>query len=212
MTFPSPSLRNSSAPGASNIAGDFRLIEGGLRAAGRRGRAESQTVAYFCHDGETLFIGLLAAKPDSTSQSRPSGPRRYGNVVTYEDLMPRGDDLVEILIDPTNSAILSDDLFYIVLKSTGQAVFEHGIEMSPAIGRSVPWLVKPRWKIEVNDKSWSAELAIPVSAFGPNAASFPIWGVNIARLEPARGEYSDWARAVRHCYDPRTLGNLVWAD
>ncbi|MCZ6682807.1 MAG: DUF4091 domain-containing protein [Planctomycetota bacterium] len=199
-------------PGASNIAGDFRLIEGGLRAAGRRRRAESQTVAYFCHDGETLFIGLLAAKPDSTNRARQSGPRRFGNVVTYEDLMPRGDDLVEILIDPTNSAILSDDLFHIVLKSTGQAIFEHGIEMSPAIGRSVPWLVKPRWKIEVNEKSWSAELAIPVSAFGPNAASFPIWGVNVARLEPTRGEYSDWARAVRHCYDPRTLGNLVWSD
>ncbi len=35
-------------------------------------------------------------------------------------------------------------------------------------------------------------------------------GEHIARLEPQRGEYSDWARAPRYCYDPRTLGNLVW--
>lgn len=199
-------------PSASNIAGDFRVIGAGRRATAQRLRAESQTVAYFCQDGDTFFIGLHAAKPDRSSVTVQNGPRRYGNVVLYEDLMPLGDDLVEIMVDPTNSAIQSDDLFHIVLKSTGQAVFERGIAMSPAIGRSTPWLSNAQWMVEDLEKSWSAELAIPISAFGPDASNSPVWGINIARLESTRGEYSDWARAARFCYDPRTLGNLVWPD
>ncbi|MFQ5411648.1 MAG: hypothetical protein ACE5EC_05100, partial [Phycisphaerae bacterium] len=60
-------------------------------------------------------------------------------------------------------------------------------------------------------QGWSAELGIPISTFGPAAAN-RVWGINLARLDPAHGEYSDWARAPRYCYDPRTLGNLVWPD
>ena len=57
---------------------------------------------------------------------------------------------------------------------------------------------------------WCAEIAIPIASFGPQAAKNPIWGINLARFEPSRGEYSDWSRAPRYCYDPRTLGNLIW--
>ena len=57
---------------------------------------------------------------------------------------------------------------------------------------------------------WCAEIAIPLGTFGAEARKNPVWGINLARLEPVRGEYSDWSRAPRYCYDPRTLGNLVW--
>ncbi|MFQ5422366.1 MAG: glycoside hydrolase domain-containing protein [Phycisphaerae bacterium] len=203
-------------PSTANVAGDFRVLTGGGASESPRARAERQTIAYFSHDGESLFIGIRAAKAAPSSPSpvnnRRSQTRRYGSVVRYEDLMPRDEDLVEIVIDPTNAATQSGDLFHIVLKATGQAVFETGIGTVPAIGPCRPWPAGAQWMIEDSPESWSAELAIPVRSFGATAAEMRIWGVNIARLEPTRGEYSDWSGAVRYCYDPRTLGNLVWED
>jgi hypothetical protein len=194
-------------PNEFNIAGDFRLINDTLDPALRRAPAESQTVAYFCRHEGILYIGLHAATPP-----RPPGPQRLTSSVTYEDLVPVGDDLVEILIDPTNQATQSDALYHVVLKSSGLAVFERGIEMTPSIGRHSPWPVPPpRHAVARTEFGWSAEIALPLDTFGPPSAT-RVWGLNIARLEPQRGEYSDWARAPRYCYDPRTLGNLIWPD
>ncbi|MBN2560899.1 MAG: DUF4091 domain-containing protein [Phycisphaerae bacterium] len=207
-----------------------------------RARAESQTVAYLCQDRDVLYIGIHAAVPDeraadaastprgddpegaAAQRSRPwihgqhtrpteASARALRNFVEYEDLMPLDEDLVEILIDPTNAATQSDDLYHIVLKSTGNPVFERGVGTIPPIGQRRPWPGDPpTCCVTSTEYGWCAEIAIPISTFGPVGAENPIWGFNLARLEPVRGEYSDWARAPRYCYDPRTLGNLVWPE
>jgi hypothetical protein len=133
-----------------------------------------------------------------------------GNVVRYDDLMPIGEDLVEIILDPTASAMQVDDLYHIVIKASGQAIFERGVEVEPPIGNCRPWVAKQHYTIQEGQGHWSAEVAIPLDAFDARGWSPGIWGVNIARLEPVRGEYSNWAGARRHCYNPRSLGNLVW--
>lgn len=204
-------------PTEANVAGDFRTINNFARAGSQRPSAQSQTLVYFCREGRTLYIGVHAAKPAGVTgagAAATEGPglSRRGNVVIYEDLMPVGEDLVEILLDPSNSATLSEDLCHIVLKSSGQAVFERGIGLSPPIGGCRPWAVQARYMVEDGPTAWSAEVAIPLEAFGPEAMESPIWGMNVARLEPVRGEYSDWAGAPRYCYDPRSLGNLVWLE
>lgn len=131
-------------------------------------------------------------------------------MVRYDGLIPVGEDLVEIMLDPSNAAGRSDRLYHIVMKATGQARLERGIGVDPPIGENTPWPAGEEWAVRRGPKHWSAELKIPIEAFGPDAAGSPVWGVNVARLEPVRGEYSDWSRAVRYCYDPGTLGNLVW--
>lgn len=197
-------------PGVIHAASDFRLITAGPRGAEDRPRARSQTLAYVCRDRRTLYIGIHAAVPPVDSD-RPLADAPLRNVVEYEDLMPVGEDLVEILIDPTNEATLSDDLYHIVLKSNGNPVFERGVGTVPPIGGVRPWPgLPPEYCVSRTEAGWSAEIAIPIAAFGPRAAERVVWGFNLARLEPIRGEYSDWARAPRYCYDPRTLGNLVW--
>ncbi len=208
-------------PNEFNIAGDFRLMgadEGrssGASTAGRghgpRPRAESQTVAYFCRNDDTLYIAVHAAAPP---RKAGSGDRTWmRNFVEYQDLMPLGEDLVEIMIDPTNTGTQSGDLFHIVLKSTGNPIFERGVGTVPPIGKHQTWPgVPPACCVTHADYGWCAEIAIPIATFGTDAGENPIWGVNLARLEPVRGEYSDWARAARYCYDPRTLGNLVWPE
>lgn len=203
-------------PGASNIAGDFRLI--GASQGASRSRVESQTVAYFCHDGELLFVGIRAASPPE-AWGRPAVE---SNVVEYEDLRPVSGDLVEILLDPTGTATRSDEMYHIVIKSTGDPVFERGVSVTPPTGKVRPWPGRrPAYSVSRDEEGWTAELAIPISPLmqedsrrGTAEAQSRrgVWGLNLARLEPIRGEYSDWARAPRYCYDPHAMGNLVWDD
>ncbi|HVP10966.1 MAG TPA: glycoside hydrolase domain-containing protein [Phycisphaerae bacterium] len=197
-------------PNEFNAIGDFHLLNMRKDGSAEGAQAESQTVAFIGQSEGMLLIGVHAAVPDVDGDGQ--GPQRHSNVVQYEDLMPLDDDLIEILIDPTNAGTQSSDLYHIVLKSTGDPVFERGVGTHPSIGQCQPWPGKPpEYCVATSDTGWSAEIAIPVASFGPGAAKNPIWGFNLTRLEPRRGEYSDWARAPRHCYDPRTLGNLVWS-
>lgn len=192
-------------PGTTNVAGDFRII--GAEENPERVRAESQTVAYFCTADDMLFIGMHAATPSGSAPRRP----RETNVVEYEDLRPTSGDLIEIMIDPTGAATRPDDVFHVVIQSTGDPVFEQGVSVSPPIGKVASWPgTRPSYAVTRHGDGWTAELAIPISALGKTTGTGRVWGVNVARLEPIRGEYSDWARAPRYCYDPRTLGNLVW--
>lgn len=216
-------------PAELNAAGDFRRInksadarddlpESAYGAPGAtpvepRPRAESQTVVYFSRDDQYLYIGLHSAAPQAESAAGLSRPARFSNVVEYEDLMPRDADLVEILLDPTNLATRSDDLFHLVIKAEGGAVFERGVGIVPPVGRSAPWPgAAPQYAVARTAFGWSAEVAIAIDALGPAARTSPVWGVNLARFEPIRGEYSDWARAPRYGYDPRTFGNLIWIE
>jgi hypothetical protein len=217
-------------PNEFNAAGDFRLIN--LLGANPEGmspafavghdaselrepreKARSQTVAYFCRDDSSLFIGLHAAAPTPETAAQSDQWNKTGNVVEYEDLIPLSGDLVEILIDPTNLGTRSDDLFHLVIKAGGGALFEKGIGVNPPIGKVQAWPgVLPTYATMKTAYGWSAEIAVPLDAFGADAMSADVWGLNIARLEPMRGEYSDWSRAPRYCYDPRTLGNLIWKE
>lgn len=197
-------------PSEYNAVGDFRLLNGRNDGATDGERAESRTIAFLCQRDDTLFIGLHASSP---AKADAGGATRFSNVVTYEDLVPIGADLIEILIDPTNAATQSGELYHIVLQATGDPVFERGIGMNPPIGEWRPWPGRPpAYCVTHTEYGWSAEISIPIDAFGDDAKKRPIWGFNMARLEPIRGEYSDWARAPRYCYDPRTLGNMVWPN
>lgn len=193
-------------PSEGNAAGGFTVIAGG---AGERPQAHSRTLAYFCQNEGMLFIAIHADKP-AIHGPASGASTRFGNVVTYEDLMPVGEDLVEVLIDPTGRAAAPDDLYHIIIKASGQAIFEQGIEMTPPIGRSKPWMGEQKFAIEAGEKAWTAELAIPRSMFGKTTGRNKIWGLNVTRLEPVKNEYSNWAGVQRHCYDPAAMGNLVW--
>ncbi len=195
-------------PANVNAASDFRLITGGLAPGRDRKPPKSKTIVYFGRYDDTLYIALAAEAPESDGGKKST----LRNFVEYRDLIPVGEDLIEIMFDPTNRGVLPGDLFHLVVKSSGNPKFERGIDMTPPIGDVGPWPgAQPECTVRRTGDGWSAELAIPIAAFG-DAAQNRIWGVNIARLEPVRGEYSDWARAPRYCYDPRTLGNLVWPE
>ena len=193
-------------PGTLNVVGDFRLIAFAQGTARRR--AESQTIAYTCTDGQRLFIGIQAMSP----AERVAAPVE-SNVIDYEDLRPVGSDLVEILIDPTGAAKRIEDIYHVVVKSTGDPVFERGVSVTPPIGAVAPWPgPRPEYSVTWGPQGWTAEIALSLESFEPQGSRNAVWGFNLARLEPLRGEYSDWARAQRYCYDPASFGNLVWPE
>ncbi|HUN82149.1 MAG TPA: hypothetical protein VMV81_11650, partial [Phycisphaerae bacterium] len=201
---------NDWVPSEFNSAGDFRLVstvsfEGRSGTTGRP-KPKSPTVAYFCRDRSNLYICIHAAAPEH------SGAERVTSNIDYQDLAPVGQDLVEILLDPTNQGTRCEDLYHVVIGANGLGVFEKGVAVRPAIGRVQPWPgATPRYAVVRTDYGWCAELAIPIEPLaGGNRLS--VWGLNIARVEPVSGEYSDWARAPRYCYNPRTLGNLIWPE
>ena len=129
--------------------------------------------------------------------------------VMYEDMIPVGEELIELLIDPHNAGSRSpEDLFHIVVKRSGIDVTELGIRFDPPCGRSQPWPVDIEIATRVTPKRWSVEMRIPLSAFGVGGMSPTTWGFNITRFDLEAQEFSTWAGAVRNAYDPASLGNL----
>ena len=192
--------------GAWNVAADFRSITGGSANATRLApdRTANRTRAFILHDDAFLYIAFHCA-----TDSPPKAARSHRNTVRYEDMIPVGEDLVEILIDPTNAGThAAEDLYHIVIKR-GAALFERGIATDPPIGPRSIWSADIRYATRASNDTWVIELRIPRDAFGEDHSGLRIWGINFARYDASRREYRNWSGAVHNAYDPLSLGNLM---
>ncbi|MCH8146489.1 MAG: hypothetical protein IH987_00625, partial [Planctomycetes bacterium] len=193
------------AQDGSNVAGDFHLICPGTKGTSLGGRRPtSRTMGFVARDDTSLLIGITC---HTTGSDRTVAMRR--KAVVYEDMIPVGEELVEVLIDPHNAGSRSpEDLFHIVVKRSGIDVTETGIRFDPPCGLSQPWPVDIEIATRVASDHWSVEMRIPLSAFGLGGLSPTTWGFNITRFDLAAKEYSTWSAASRNAYDPASLGNL----
>jgi len=191
--------------GATNVAGDFVLV--GALDVPKENRdnpdhASNLTTAFVCHDDDYLYIAF-------NCEDDQMGERQISrhNYVRYEDLWPMGEDLVEVVIDPTNAAIDAGDLLHLIVKANGAVISEKGVECLSRVADHEHWPSKVIAAID--DQSdpmrWTVEIRIPLKSFGEQA---PIWGINFARLNARLGEYASWSGARRHLYSPVTLGNM----
>ncbi len=200
-----------------NRAGEFRLVgraglPGDLPGAGLAGR---QTAVFALHDGRTLYLAFRCRDP---------APQRTialaTNLVQYEQLLACGEDLLEVIADPGRTARAPEDLYHLVVKSNGVLVSERGVASRPPLGAARPWSAGARVAVRRYEGVWTAELAVPLAAFGPGGAEAE-WGVNFARFAPARpaagpvaaleAEASNWAGAARYYYHPQELGTMYLA-
>lgn len=212
-------------PGSTNMAANFRLISGGTgegmdsMQAGPRQR----TMGFFVKDQDHLYIAI-----NVEADSRPEGPRISRKRVDYEDMVPMGEELIEILIDPRNSGSRSPtDLYHIVVKRSGSDLFEKGVRFDPPCAERQPWPVDIDVATKISPGRWTVELKIPLAAFGSDSLSAPghqpstisgtwkpeserqaIWGFNIVRFDKANQEFSTWSGAFLNAYEPLSLGNL----
>lgn len=198
------------APG--NSAGDFRLVRGdgngpraGVLGAGVDALPAARTRAHFWFDDQNLYVGIAAGLV--------SGQRlhyRADNSIPLDGAIPWGQDLVEIILDAASPpAATAAELFVLQIKPNGFVVGRRGALTDPPLAASTPWESGAKVAVSTRGDAWIVEAAIPLASLGPAAARAPIWGINVTRLDAARGEYSSWSGARGHAYAPETLGNLI---
>lgn len=191
--------------GAGNVAADFVLV-GALdvpkQGRGSRDRASQQTLVFVCNDSNYLYIGF------NCSDDRPEARvRSRGNAVRYDELWPTGEDLIEVVLDPTHRAVDAGDLLHFVVKSNGAVISERGAPCLAAVARYSDWPAGVEAAIDdtLHPDRWTVEMRIPIRALAGRPG---IWGVNFGRYLDRLGEYSSWSGARRHLYSPASLGNL----
>ncbi|MCH8967033.1 MAG: DUF4091 domain-containing protein [Planctomycetes bacterium] len=190
--------------GTTNVASNFLLIAGGSPNASARARPRRDTTAFVLRDGEFLYLGVNSQLDESDA---PGETRRSG--VQYDDMVPVGEDLIEVLLDPLNAGTRSpSDLYHIVIKRSGPYVIEKGILLDPPCGERSPWPVDLEYASSGSPGRWTVELRIPLEAFGAVQTHQTTWGMNITRFDKASQEFSTWSGAVGNAYDPLSLGNL----
>jgi hypothetical protein len=190
--------------GLGSVASDYVLVTGESPDADETGsgRPSAATRCLVARDAQNLYFGFWCAAEGDLDLTYRS------NTVTYEDMIPVGEELVEVLIDPDASATHSPgDLYHLVVKLAG-ATWERGIGTDPPIGPRRVWPADIQQATRWCGDHWEAEVAIPLAAFGRPAPEHEVWGVNFTRFDVFRQEYSNWSGAVSNVYDPMALGNL----
>lgn len=192
--------------GTVNVAGDFLLVsrDPAAPAPTANDRPKRRTTAFVLRDDSALYIAINAEADRSAMRDAPRRQR-----VEYEDLVPIGEELVEILIDPLNSgARTPEGLYHLIIKPSGAAVAEIGLRHDPPCGASRPWPAEIDVATDVSSDRWTAEVRIPLSAFGSVPTQHAFWGFNVTRFDLAAEEYSNWSGAAPNPFDPLCLGNL----
>ncbi|MEK6675455.1 MAG: hypothetical protein AABZ47_07350, partial [Planctomycetota bacterium] len=124
----------------NNVAGDFRLISSGADGEVLESSREPKntTFAFLGRTSESLLIGINCLGPTQTSTHS-----RHRKGVTYDDGIPVGEEMVEVLLDPHNSGSrLPSELYHIVVKRDGGDLAEQGIRLDPPVGGRSPWPVE----------------------------------------------------------------------
>ncbi|HUU86036.1 MAG TPA: hypothetical protein VM243_21270 [Phycisphaerae bacterium] len=189
-----------------NAAEDFVLIVGEDAENPRlpQSRPTHATRCFVATDGQALYFGFDCAVADGGAL-----PRQQRSFVRYDDGVPVGDELVEILIDPTNTGTRStSDLFHIGVKPSGWSC-ERGIGTDPPTGARAPWAADVRVAVRVHSDRWAAEVRVPLDAFGARLGRGTVWGLNLTRFDQRQQEFSNWSGAEQNVYDPLALGNLA---
>jgi len=186
-----------------NTAADFKLI--GRRGRAGKGLAQRQTLAFVLRDQQNLYIAFRCEEPDPAALKAHAS-----NIIHYSQLMAWGEDMVEVILDPGADAASPEELYHIVVKANGVLLTERGVRTDPPLGQVRPWPVSAVVATSKGQKLWIAELAVPLSAFGPEARA-RYWGANFTRFATAGAEASSWSEAPRYFYHPRNLGTMFVA-
>lgn len=188
---------------AGHVAGDFRLVSADPAVVDPAAyRPRHATTAYLVSDALNLY---LAVKCRANPADRPVV---CSNTLRYDDGIPRGDDLIEVLFDPVRDGSRSPDrLLHLVMMRSGAIRTERGVEFNGEASPQ-PWPIAFQWAMTEQADGWSVEMSIPWTAFGDALPRPAIWGFNVTRWEPQEQEFSSWSGASPNVYDPISLGNL----
>ncbi|MCH7704780.1 MAG: DUF4091 domain-containing protein [Planctomycetes bacterium] len=202
------------APGAGNVLADFALVttpdllgrrSSPLRGDGNSASPKLATRCFVARDRDNLYFALNC----ESARDLPTAGRKRKSV-QYDDLVPVGEELIEILLEPLNAGTRTpEDLFHIVVKQSGTDLLERGIDLVPNQSIRHPWAADIEVATSSQGDRWFAEVRIPFAAFGPHLTEGTVWGLNVTRFDATNQEFSTWSGASGNAYDPLSLGNLL---
>ncbi len=192
-------------PLATNVASDFLLVGAGeVPKTGRPSpdRPSQLTTVFACNDDDALYIAFNCTENDLAGRRITRS-----NYVRYDDLWPVGEDVLEIVIDPTGKAVGPGDLLHVIVKANGAVIAEKGVQCLDRVAPVSQWASGITAAVDdrARPDSWTCELRIPLASLGKRG---DVIGINFARFDARRGEYSSWAACRSHIYSPITLGNM----
>jgi hypothetical protein len=156
-------------------------------------------------DGQSLYFAAQCARPAGEEALWTASNR-----VPIDGGTPWGEDLIELLLAPSNQAAASAaGIYCLQIKPSGLLVARRGPLTDPPMCESQPWEAEARVAVHQGREEWTVELAIPLQALGREAAGQRVWGMNVTRLDARRGEYSSWSGASGYAYATQLLGSLV---
>ncbi len=193
--------------GTTNVASEFRSIAPKTNPKTSLSTAVSAaTLAIVMRDDQYLFVAINATTPNGTPEQRHSR-----KAVTYDDTIPVGEELVELMFDPLNLATRSPEtIFHLVIKRTGSDLAEKGVGYDPPVGARSPWAADAEIAVAHDETRWTAEVRIPISSFGGGPVRNIFWGFNVSRFDAQASEYSTWSNAQGNAHDPISFGNLLF--
>ncbi len=157
-----------------NTAADFRLVRGRRLAppGGRENAPAAPTRAYFAHDGQALYIGVICELLPGEAPLWEAD-----NHVPIDGIVPWGQDVVEILLNPDNTLEgASSEIYALQIKPSGYLSATRGCRTDPPVGRVEPWRPEAQLRVRLDHGSSS--------------------GANTAAGLPARDD--SWARLPAH--------------
>jgi hypothetical protein len=192
--------------GGGNYASDLVLLTGedSNDASGRSGRPTRETICFVGLHGDNLYFGVRA---ELSSGGRNLLVDRLA--AALDDLVPTGEDAVEILLDPANAGSASPAGVFRIVIGAGGAFWEHGVATEPPTCAQEPWIANIRHAVRVHDDHWSAEVEMPLGAAPEAFRRQAVWGLNICRFDFEHQEYANWSAAVGNVYNPQAFGNLT---
>ncbi len=181
---------------AGNTAGEFARFGRFDPCDDRRARAAAQ--AWVQHDKDFIYLAFRCDLPAGSPTARSA------NRLQYDQWMPVGEDLVEIILDPGAAATSPAELYRLAIKANGVALPTRGLPGD----RERFWPVDAQVAVTQSDKIMYVEAAIPRAAFG-DAGAARQWRLNLVRISTVPPEAANWAEALRSPYHPATMGNLL---
>ena len=193
--------------GLGNVAGGFGSISPPARYGNpspASQHAEQDVIGWVCADGEFVYFAFHCL-----TSGRLAGQDAQKNFITYDDRIPIGEELIEILIDPAGSGSSSpSDIYHLAIKPSGAILKERGIRCEPQVAEVLDWPADIRVATRVLDDRWVAEVRVPLDSLGPAAGRGQTWSVNFCRFNSARWSYTTWSGAERNAYNPLSFGNM----